>query len=184
MHPQTNENNQKVFNYYGNLIDVAVNVGCDLMNYDRLHPKPLGGPENIPQIAIFRHFFDLIDSVGILVKSGSGDTPQILLRAALEALIYMDFIFRENTFDRSLSYMVKEIRAEIAKIENIMQFDSTIRANGYDRHIPFEGSEGLNAINEKRRLLSTPPYLRIDTMFEDARTAKGDGKKSKRMSWY
>ncbi len=180
MHPQYSESNQKAFDYLHQLISDAVTLGCDLMNEDRIIPHR-GGPENIPPVVIFRHFIDVVDSIGILIKAGSGDTPKVFLRSALESLLYLEYIFQDNTWDRCLAYMVKEIHREINVIKKYVKMNSVLRDNGYTGELPFRERESEVLINEKNQLLSTPLYRDIDLQFAEM---KKNSKGHRDIKWY
>jgi hypothetical protein len=111
------ENILPIVNRFAELIEEMVNFGSQILIWD-IHPET-SGEENIPPTMLFRHYLDIIDSVSILVRQGTGDTPKILLRAALEVKLYLKYIFESDTIDRCMAFIVADALNQIKVIKKL-----------------------------------------------------------------
>jgi len=117
MLPEQTEENNEYFSKQHVFLQEVVSLGANILIEDKT-PKTTGA-ENIAPVILFRHFLDIIDSISFLVRAGNGDTPKMLLRPALEILLYLEYIFKDNTREKCISYMVKEYLNEIKRIERL-----------------------------------------------------------------
>jgi len=111
------ENIKPTLGWFSEILDEVVNFGSNIMAWD-MHPKT-DGEENLPPTMLFRHFLDIIDSISLLVRQGTGDTPKILARAALEVTFYLEYLFEKNTFDRSMAFLTEDTIRLIKTVKRI-----------------------------------------------------------------
>jgi hypothetical protein len=70
--------------------------------------------EHDPAAPIFRHLLELLDGIGLLVRSSSGYPAFGLLRGVVEAFMSMRYILQEDSERRALAYKLAEIHRRIA----------------------------------------------------------------------
>ncbi|WP_139331767.1 DUF5677 domain-containing protein [Paenibacillus macquariensis] len=59
---------------------------------------------------LFRNYLDVVDSISLLLKVGSGDTAIILLRSAFEIAMSILYILQEKTEERGLAYQLAHFK--------------------------------------------------------------------------
>lgn len=111
------QNVQPIVDRFAEALEEIVNFGSHILVWDT-HPKT-AGEENVPPTMLFRHYLDIIDSISILVKQGSGDTPKILIRAALEVTLYVEYLFEKDTFDRCMAFIVADTINQIKTVKKL-----------------------------------------------------------------
>jgi len=94
----------EVLNKFSALIDETVNFGSHVFNW--CFATIPGGVENIPIFLSYRHIFELIDSVSLLVKHSCIDPCKILLRAIFESTLSIEYILEKDTELRGMDFMV------------------------------------------------------------------------------
>src|ERR1035437_3777337 len=111
------ENISPIVDKFTAVIEETVNFGSHILIWD-IHPIT-PGEENVPPTMLYRHFLDIIDSISILVKQGTGDTPKILIRAALEVKLYLEYLFEKDTIDRSMAFIVADTLNQIKVVKKL-----------------------------------------------------------------
>jgi len=98
-----NINLKKNLELFSEKIGEAVNFGSHIFYW--CLKSVTGGIEKVPLFMSFRHLFELIDAISILVKLSCIDPCKILLRASFESLLTIEYIFEENTEQRAMDFM-------------------------------------------------------------------------------
>jgi len=180
-----NENLVKLLNEFSQTIDQFVNFGTYILDWDIANLK--GGDEQMPVILLFRNFLELLDSVSILVKKSSIDPCKVILRTALETSLGVEYILKENTIDRAMSFLVCSYYKELKVLE---KHDITTEHGKQFRSVFFR-DENLNGvtiptpdnltdkIRGLKELLQSTSYIKVKTEYE--RTKKSDKKSPE---WY
>jgi len=102
----------KILNYLANGIDEFVNFGSNIIYWD-LNKENGNEEEDLPPILFLRNFLDEIDAISILIRSSSVDSCKNLLRTALENIFYLEYLLKEDSKNRALSYIVwKNIKTD------------------------------------------------------------------------
>lgn len=159
------ENIRPLLNQFAQILEEAVNFGSNVMDWDK-YPK-IDGDHNVPPTMLLRHFLDLIDSISILTYKGSGDTMKLQARAALEIVLYMEYLFEKDTINRSMAFLVEDSIRLIKATKKLIPNNEAGKA----QHKKFEAegvlagirsmkdfSEAENFIQSKERLLAMPQY--------------------------
>jgi Family of unknown function (DUF5677) len=111
------ENVRPIINWFADSIDEMVNFGSNVLVWD---DRPnTDGEENIPPTMLLRHFLDVIDSISILVREATGDPPKILARAAMEVMLYLEYLFEKDTYKRSMAFLVADFVKLIKTVKSL-----------------------------------------------------------------
>ncbi|WP_332737585.1 DUF5677 domain-containing protein [Flavihumibacter sp.] len=140
----------EVIKEFTDIIEESVNYGSQLLYSDSKSKS--GGEENLPAVMLFRHFLDILDSISILTNKGTGDTAKILIRALFETTLFLDYLFEKDTEERSLNYIVSDIRRQIRS------------AKKFSPH--FNDSKKLLEIFEKEGFSPQPDILQLQQVTE------------------
>lgn len=84
-----------------NLIEKLVIFGTNLLSWE-LESKEKSG--KFALIFLLRRTLEILDSISILIKNSTSSTLMILIRSQIECFFYIEFILRENTKQRGISY--------------------------------------------------------------------------------
>jgi hypothetical protein len=151
---------------FANVLEEVVNFGSTIM-FSEIRTKP-EGEESIPAIMLFRHYLDIVDSISILVRSGCGDTSKILIRAAFETKLFLEYLFEKETDNRSRAYLVMDIISQLEKVKKILpsspegkEFYKNLNDEGFfkDLEIPESSLIEIESfIRDKEKLLHSHPY--------------------------
>ncbi|PUZ23440.1 hypothetical protein DCC81_23975 [Chitinophaga parva] len=96
-------NIKSAYAYCSDRIDSLVDYSLGILKPElKITSNSLGdsGP-----IFIFRHILDLLDSISLLIRTGSSATPQLLLRALFESYVYLVYIAEKDTLRRQNAYV-------------------------------------------------------------------------------
>lgn len=94
----------KALNGFSNLIAETVNFASNVFKWCIESIK--GGDENVPIFLTYRHIFDLLDSISILIKESCAEPCEILLRSVFEALLTVEYILEKNTEQRGKDFLI------------------------------------------------------------------------------
>ena len=108
---------QKILNQYSSALEEVVNFASHAAKWcsEKIH----GGEELAPVILSFRHIFELIDAISVLIKYSCIDPCKILLRSVLESVLTVKYILEKDTDIRGTDFMtccwhhvINELRKE------------------------------------------------------------------------
>lgn len=166
------ENIIPIINWFADLLDETVNFGSHILTWD-IHPKT-SGEENVPPTMLFRHYLDILDSISILVRQGTGDTPKILLRAAFEVMLYIEYLFEKDTYDRSMAFIIADTLNQMRVAKKL----DPKTEGGKDLYKTFKEENLLTNLNitdtselddflaSKERLLNMPQFTKAYKEFQ------------------
>lgn len=166
------ENIIPIVDWFADLLDEVVNFGSHIMVWDT-HPKT-NGEENIPPTMLFRHYLDIIDSIAILVRQGTGDTPKILSRAALEVMLYIEYLFEKDTYNRSMAFIVADTLNQMKVVKRInpetqegKALHKTFKEENLLTDLKISDTTELDAfLASKERLLNMPQFQKAHKEFQ------------------
>jgi len=95
---------EKNLELFSTKIEEVINFGSHV--FDWCLKTVTGGIEKVPIYMSFRHLFEIIDAISILVRLSCIDPCKVLLRAAFESLLTIEYIFEEHTEQRAMDFMV------------------------------------------------------------------------------
>jgi hypothetical protein len=179
------ENVKPIIDWFANTLDELVNFGSNIMVWDN-HPKT-EGEENVPPTMLLRHFLDLIDSISLLVRQGTGDTSKILARAALEVTLNLEYLFENNTKERAMAFIVEDTIRQIKTVDKI----NPNTTQGKELHKTFQEEDLLSNLNindtselddfiqSKKGMLQLPQFRKAYKEFERLKK-QGEGN----AKWY
>ena len=101
----------KTLTQFSSLIEETVNFGSHVFNWCFSVAK--GREENIPIFLSFRHIFELIDSISLLVRESCIEPCKMLLRAIFESTLSIEYILEENTKERGMDFMISYYHDEL-----------------------------------------------------------------------
>lgn len=147
-----------------------------------------GRLEHDPIAPIFRHMLELLDGIGVLVRSSSGYPGFNLLRGVLEAFMSMRYILQEDSERRALAYRLLEIHRQIA-IEKIAtegtperaQFIAKMERDDFTKDT-FELTVlagAAESVGEKEAALRSERFAPIEAEFQAAKKKTG-----RNPAWY
>jgi len=96
-------NLSKILNQFSALIEETVNYGSHIFKW--CFNSISGGTEYIPVFLSFRHIFELLDSISVLVKLSCVDPCKILLRSVFESSLTIEYILEKDTKQRGMNFM-------------------------------------------------------------------------------
>jgi len=101
-----NSNNpgvEKILGEYSTALDEIVNFGSNVFCWssEKIH----GGEELAPLFFSFRHIFEVLDAISILVKYSSIEPCKILLRSAFESVLNIKYILQKDPAIRGRDFM-------------------------------------------------------------------------------
>jgi hypothetical protein len=102
---------KKVLELFSSNIEETVNFGSHVFNWT--FSSIPGGDENIPIFLSFRHIFELIDSISVLVKHSCIEPCKILLRSVFESMLTIEYILEKNIKQRGMDFRVHDIHREL-----------------------------------------------------------------------
>ena len=158
------ENIKPIVDQFADLLDECVNFGSHILGWN-VNPKTKG-EENVPPTMLFRHYLDILDSISILARKGTGDTPKILVRAALELMLYLEYLFEKDTYDRSMAFIVadtlnliKVVKKLDPKTQEGEALYKTFEKESFLKNLNISDTSELdNFIDSKERLLKMPQF--------------------------
>ena len=94
---------QEILNQYSFVLDEVVNFASHAAKWcaEKIH----GGEELAPIYLSFRHIFELIDAISVLVKNSCIEPCQHLLRSIYESVLSVRYIMEKNTERRGRAFM-------------------------------------------------------------------------------
>jgi hypothetical protein len=94
----------EILDYFSNLIDETVNFGSNAIIWCINSIKK--GTEFIPVFLAYRHMFELLDAISILVRESCIDPCKIILRSIFEALLSVEYILEKDIKQRATDFLV------------------------------------------------------------------------------
>jgi hypothetical protein len=158
------DNIQPIIEFFTETLNELVNFGSHIMKWD-LEP-PVKDEDAVAPIMMFRHYLDVIDSISLLIKQGSGDTAKILLRAGFETSLGMEYLLEKDSINKAMAFLVSDILIQIktlkklnpitkegAELEQLLQSENNIK--GLDLSAKYDLNQ---ALANKESLLNKPSY--------------------------
>jgi len=182
---------QELINLISTTLDELVSYGTQVIHWVAHNPKFKQPDINVPLLLLTRHIVELVDSISILVKKSSIDPCKIILRSALETMLYIIFITKEKCEDRSKAYLVtyiKNKKNEYLKFKRGTQLHKDFRNKIKNDQLISEGFNPFSQILDDQlqkkienldRLISKPIFSETKTEYN--RTKK---KYNKKPPWY
>ena len=130
----------------------------------------------------------MVDAAEVLLSAGCGLAAFLPARAAFEALIYAEWIFKSDSDTRAKRYVVRNYRDErtwnrrtIPGTTEASELDNLTEMAGFNVHSdrPELAVESQNQLAEINRVLGLPGLRSIDEAFEAARK-----RKKRDVEWY
>lgn len=184
---------QEILNQYSSALEELVNFASHVANWcsEKIH----GGEELAPVILSFRHIFELIDAISVLVKYSCIEPCKILLRSVFESVLTVKYILEKDTVKRGMAFMTCCWHLEINNLRKLnpkdnmhKQFLAKKRRDKYIKNVPLP-----KIPNAKDRIiiiedhLNSPEYIESEREFQRLKSAikrKPKGIPKKRFNWY
>jgi hypothetical protein len=107
-----------ILDHISSLIEEVVNYGSNVFRWSIDSIK--GRDENVPALLMFRHIFELIDSISVLIKNSSVEPCNILLRSLFESYLNYEYLFEKDFKSRGMDFLVCYRHDEI---KSLRRFD-------------------------------------------------------------
>lgn len=101
---QLDEKLNEILSDFSELIDEIVNYSTHVLSWT--FQKKRTGDEHLPIILIYRHIFELIDGISILIRESSIEPCKALLRCVFESLLSLEYIFEDSTEKRAKDFII------------------------------------------------------------------------------
>jgi len=113
---------QEILNQYSSALEELVNLASNVAKWctEEIH----GGEELLPLHLSFRHIFELIDAISVLVKYICIDPCKILLRSVLESVLSIKYILEKDTEKRLKAFMACFWHQEINNLRKMNPDDN------------------------------------------------------------
>ena len=113
---------QEILDEYSSVLEELVNFASHVAKWctEKIH----GGDELAPVMLSFRHIIELIDAISVLIKSACIEPCKILLRAVLESVLNVNYIFEKDTEKRGMAFMTCCLHQEINNLRKLNPKDS------------------------------------------------------------
>ncbi len=94
---------QEILNQYSLALEEVVNFASNVAKWcsEKIH----GGEELAPVIMSFRHIFELIDAISVLIRDSCIEPCKILLRSVYESVLSVKYILEKETETRGMDFM-------------------------------------------------------------------------------
>ncbi|MDD8019903.1 MAG: DUF5677 domain-containing protein [Acidobacteriota bacterium] len=93
-----------VLSQFSAFIDETINFGSHVFKWGIENIK--GGDENIPVFLTYRHIFELLDSISVLIKESCVEPCKSILRALFESFLTFEYILEKDTEQRGRDYLI------------------------------------------------------------------------------
>lgn len=168
-----------LLNDFASLIDEVVNYGSHVFRWGLDSIKE--GDENAPAFLIYRHIFELIDSISILIRNSSIEPCNILLRSLFESFLNINYLFKSDFKQRCMDFWVWKRHKEVYSLrrfdpddERHVQYERN-RAN--DILLKDKPSKEIPDIKERienlKKLFDLPSYKESAAEYERIKAVKG-----------
>ena len=184
---------QEILNQYSSALEEVVNFASHVANWcsEKIH----GGEELAPVILSFRHIFELIDAISVLVKYWCIDPCKILLRSVFESVLTVKYILEKDTEKRGLAFMTCLWHQEINNLRKMnpndsmhRQFLAKKRRDKLMKDVPLPKIPNVkDRIKILEDHLTSPEYIESEREFQRLKNAikrKPKGTPKKRLNWY
>ncbi|MCU0413687.1 MAG: DUF5677 domain-containing protein [Ignavibacteriaceae bacterium] len=101
---------QDLVDLVSSILDELVSFGTQVVHWVGNNPKFRKPDVDVPLVLLSRHIVELVDAISILVKKSSIDPCKVLLRSALESMLYIKFVATEKSEDRCKAYLISYIK--------------------------------------------------------------------------
>lgn len=179
-----NDEKKTSLEIYSQWIEELVNFGTHILKWDL--DEATGKDENIPIVMMFRNFLEHLDSISILVKSGSIDPTKSIARGLLEIYLGLEYILEDDTINRAMGFLVWHYKNELKvykklkpNTEEYKNFKNKISKNG----IPVPQINNIDqSIIDIENLLKLPIYSVACAEYD--RTISSGNNRKKNPNWY
>jgi hypothetical protein len=132
---------KRILEHLSSLIEEVVNRSSHIFRWGIDSIK--GGDENMPAFLMFRHIFELIDSISVLIRSSAVEPCNILLRSLFESYLNFEYLFEKDFKSRGMDFVVwyrhneiKNLRRYDPKDEMYAQYEKLKARDKISKEIP------------------------------------------------
>ena len=184
---------QEILNQYSYVLEELVNFASLVAKWstEKIH----GGEELAPVILSFRHIFELIDAISVLVKYSCIEPCKILLRAVFESVLTVKYILEKDTEKRGMAFMtccwhqaINNLRKMNPDDSMYNQFLAKKRRDKHSRDAPLpkipDIKERIEVLEDH---LTSPKYIESEREFQRLKSIIKRKRKEtpkKRLNWY
>lgn len=168
------------------LIEEVVNYGSHVFMWSL--DKTKEGDENVPAFLMYRHIFELIDSISVLLKHSCVEPCNMLLRSLFESFLNFLYLFEKDSKLRGMDFLVWYRHKEIVSLRRFdpkddlyIQYEKKKAKDIIIKEIPSRTIPGIEErINNLKKLLVLPSYKDSYVEYERIKAIKGKPPKH----WY
>jgi len=169
------------------LIDEVVNYGSHVFRWGADSIKD--GDQNMPALLMFRHIFELIDSISVLIRNSSIEPGNIILRSLFESFMNFEYLFEKDFTSRGMDFLVCSRHKEILSLRRFdpkdemhAQYEAMKAKDKISKDIPANPVTDIaERIERIKKILELPAYKESADEYDKVKAAP-KGKTPKH--WY
>lgn len=161
------------------LIDEVVKYGSQVFRWgiDSIQ----GGDENVPAFLMYRHIFELVDSISVMIRNSCVEPCNIILRSLFESFLNFDYLFERDFKSRGMDFLVWYRNKEIDSLRRFdpkdVLYSKYEKMKARDRIAKDIQSRDIPDIEERienlKKMFSLPSYKDSCAEYERIKATKG-----------
>ncbi len=163
---------QSLVSQFGNLLDECVNFGTHVFEWCLEHPKK--DHSDLTSFLLFRHLLEMLDGISVLIRQRCADPSFLLLRSGIESLLGLEYILKEDSERRAMSYEVVHVHKKLSmylKLDPKSQvgkdFRKTLSKDVISKDMKLPELDILKLVNNLKNLLESPEYAPIEQEWQE-----------------
>ena len=187
--PRNIENSeiQEILNQYSSALEEMVNFASHVAKW--CAEKKHGGEELAPLFLSFRHIYELIDAISVLVKYSCIEPCKNLLRSVYESVLAIKYILEKDTDIRGTDFMtccwhhkINELRKDDPDDCMHKQLLAAIQKTEYMKDKQLPETPNIKEIKERIKLLMD--HLNSSEYIESEKEYQRIKKVGRKPGWY
>lgn len=182
VHPETADDPKvmEILGHWAEGVQECVRFGTHVAKW--CMDKPIWKDErSLPVILSFRHALELLDAISVLIRHGLADPCKTLLRCLFETCMYIEYILKDRTGQRAMSFLVCHTKHKKRSYLQMMpgsperkEFMAILKKDSIDIHINNVVIDGIpQRIQNLEQLLAKPEYREVSEEYERVRRDAG-----------
>ncbi|MEW5817699.1 MAG: DUF5677 domain-containing protein [Spirochaetota bacterium] len=171
---------KEILGKFSEFLDEIVNFGTHAFKWCLDSVKK--GDEHVPIFQSFRHIFDLLDSISVLIRKSCAEPCKVLLRGMFESVLSIEYLLQKNTAQRGKDFLIwnrhhrlRMLRRHDPDDNLYKEFLACLKKDKSLSGIKFPGFPDIKSrMDSYSRLFSNPFYA------ESEKEYQGIKKKTKR----
>lgn len=170
---------KRILDHCSSLIEEVVNYGSHVFRWGIDSIKE--GDENATAFLMYRHIFELIDSISVLIKNSCAEPCNILLRSLFESFLNFGYLFEKEFKLRGMDFLVWYRHSQIDRLklfdpreEAHAKYEKMKAHDKLAKDVPSSASPDIaERIEKLRKIFELPSYKDSCVEYERIRAPKG-----------